>query len=107
MLSKLDNSITYQEIKLLFKTKAINSLLYGAGFILSLLEKKETNKMNSEQFLGLGKKDAQNLADRMNLIFRLIRIGEKEFFTYPEGEGRGDVVCIEMDNLKVTKAVIH
>jgi len=63
--------------------------------------------MNSEQFIGLGKKDAQNLADRMNLIFRLIRIGDKEFFEYPDGEGCGDVVCVEIDNLKVTKAVIH
>jgi len=63
--------------------------------------------MNSEQFLGLAKKDAQNLADRMNLIFRLIRIGDKEFFKYPEEESRGDIVCIEIDQSRVVKATIH
>ena len=62
--------------------------------------------MSSEQFIGLGKKDAQNLADRMNLIFRLIRIGDKEFFEYPEDEGRGDVVCVEIEKSKVVKATI-
>ena len=63
--------------------------------------------MNSEQFLGLTKKDAQSLADKMDLIFRLIRIGDKDFFSYPEEEGRGDIICVELDNSKVTKALIH
>jgi len=63
--------------------------------------------MSAEKFLGLSKNSAQNLAERMNLIFRLIRIGDKDFFSYPDGEGRGDIVCVEFDNMKVTKAVIH
>ena len=63
--------------------------------------------MSSEKFLGLGKKAAQDLADRMNLIFRLIRIGDKDFFKYPDGEGSGDIICVELDNSKVTKALIH
>lgn len=63
--------------------------------------------MNSEQFLDLSKKDAQNLAEKMNLIFRLIRIEDRYFFGYPKGEGRGDIVCVEIEKSKVVKAVIH
>jgi len=37
----LDDSATYQEIKLFAKLTIINSLCYSAGFIISLFEKKE------------------------------------------------------------------
>lgn len=57
-----------------------------------------------EDFLGLGKKGAQDLADKKNLIFRLIRVDDKHMMAYPEDE-RTDRVCVEIDKLKVTKVV--
>lgn len=61
-----------------------------------------------EEFLGLTKKDAQNKAEMRNLILRLIRIDERNFFTYPTTDDiRTDRVCVELDNGKVTKAIIQ
>ena len=62
--------------------------------------------MTSEKFLGLPKKDAQDLAEKLNMIFRTIRINEKNFFTYPEDE-RDDRICVEIDNGIVTKALLQ
>ena len=62
--------------------------------------------MNSESFVGLPKKDAQNLAEMHNLIFRLIRVDNKNMFSYPE-DIRDDRVCVELDKGKVTKAVLQ
>lgn len=61
-----------------------------------------------EEFLGLTRKDASNRAEMRNLIFRLIRIDSKDFFTYPaEDDIRTDRICIEIDNGKVSKAIIQ
>jgi len=38
---KLNDSITYKELKEFAKTTIINSLCYSAGFIISLFDKKE------------------------------------------------------------------
>lgn len=62
--------------------------------------------MKAEDFLGLNKKDAQNKADRYNFIFRLIRIDEKAFFSYPP-DTREDRVCVEIDNGEITKATLQ
>ena len=62
--------------------------------------------MDSEQFLGLTKNGAQNLAEVNNLIFRLIRIDDKNMFGYPE-DNRDDRICIEIEKGAVVKAVLQ
>jgi hypothetical protein len=62
--------------------------------------------MDTSLFIGMTKKTAQNKAEELNLIFRLIRIDGQEFFKFPEDK-REDRICIEIDNGNVTKAVIH
>lgn len=57
------------------------------------------------KYLNLPKKDAQNLAERQNLIFRLISIDGEPYFAYPEDK-RDDRICVEIENGKVTKATI-
>lgn len=62
--------------------------------------------MNSDKFIGLGKKDAQNLAEAYNMIFRIIRVDDKDMFSYPE-DNRDDRICIEIDQGKVSKATVQ
>ena len=57
-------------------------------------------------FLGMGKREAQNKSELLNLIFRLIRVDDRQLQGYPT-DTREDRVCIEIDNLQVTKAVIQ
>lgn len=58
--------------------------------------------MKSEDFLGLTKKGAMEKAETKNLIFRLIRINETNYFSYP-ADTRTDRVCVELDDGKVSK----
>ena len=60
--------------------------------------------MNVEDFIGLGKKSAQNLAENNNLIFRLISVDGENYLGYPE-DNREDRVCVELISNKVVKAV--
>ncbi len=60
----------------------------------------------ADTFLGLTKKGAQNKAEEMNLIFRLVRIDGADFLGYPE-DNREDRICVEIDNGSVTKATIQ
>lgn len=62
--------------------------------------------MQAEKFVSLTKKEAQDLAERMNLIFRLIRVDDRNLQTYPE-DLRDDRVCIELDKGHVTKATLQ
>jgi hypothetical protein len=62
--------------------------------------------MDAAQFIGMSKKGAQDAVEAKNMIFRLIRINAQSFYDYPD-EPRTDRVCIEIDNGKVTKAVIQ
>jgi hypothetical protein len=62
--------------------------------------------MEATNFVGLSKKEAQDLADQLNLIFRLIRVDEKNTQNYPEDE-REDRICIEIDKGKISKAVLQ
>ena len=62
--------------------------------------------IDAKIFLGLGKKSAQNLADLKNLIFRLISVNDEKFFPYPQ-DRREDRVCVEINDGKVTKAIIR
>jgi len=57
-------------------------------------------------FLGLTKKGAQNKAEEMNLIFRLVSVDGSNFLGYPE-DNRDDRICVEIDKGAVTKATIQ
>jgi len=61
---------------------------------------------NANDFIGQTKKGAQNMAEAKAMIFRLIRIDEEAYFSYPE-EKREDRVCVEIDEGKVTKASVQ
>lgn len=62
--------------------------------------------MKAEDFVGLTKKTAQNKAEECNYIFRLIRIDNEPFLSWPE-DVRTDRLCVEIDNGKVTTAVVQ
>lgn len=57
-------------------------------------------------FIGKSKKTAQDIAEKRNMIFRLIQSDDESFFPYPE-DTRHDRVCIELKNGKVVKATIQ
>jgi len=57
-------------------------------------------------FLTLSKRGAQNRAESLNLVFRLIRIDQEHFLDYPE-DTRDDRVCVELDNGAVSVAAIR
>ena len=62
----------------------------------------------AEDFLGLSKFAAQAKAENRNMIFRLIKVDDKEFFAYPsETDIRTDRVCCELEGGKVVKAVLQ
>jgi len=60
----------------------------------------------SQEYVGLTKKSAQDRAERLNMVFRLIRIDGENFFPYPD-DRMTDRVCVEIDAGKVTKASIR
>jgi hypothetical protein len=62
--------------------------------------------MNTDEFLGLTKKAAQDKAEAKNLVFRLIRVGSEPYFPYPTDQ-RNDRVCIEIDDGKVSKVTLQ
>jgi hypothetical protein len=62
--------------------------------------------MKASDFVGLSKTNAEDLADRMSLIYRLISIDGSEYFSYPTDK-RDDRVCIEIEKGKVVKASIQ
>lgn len=63
-------------------------------------------KVDTSKYIGLGKRVAQNRAELDNLIFRLIRVDKENFLSYPEDK-RDDRLCVEIDNEKVSKAIIQ
>ncbi len=62
--------------------------------------------VDTSKYIGLGKRTAQNKAELDNLIFRLIRVDGESFLSYPE-DVREDRLCVEIDNDKVSKAVVQ
>jgi hypothetical protein len=56
--------------------------------------------------IGMGKRQSQNKAESMNLIYRLIRVDGETIQSYPD-DVRDDRVCVEIDGGKVTKATIQ
>jgi hypothetical protein len=59
-----------------------------------------------EDYMGKTKNGAQNKAEAQSMVFRLIRIDDRNFFDYPE-DTRTDRVCVELDNGEVTKVVFQ
>jgi hypothetical protein len=62
--------------------------------------------MNKEQFLKLPKKDAQDLAEKMNLIFRLVSSDGRKILGMPEDE-RDDRICVSLEKGIVKEAVLQ
>ena len=62
--------------------------------------------MKAEDFLGLTKKGAMDKAEQKNFIFRLIRINETNYFSYPS-DVRPDRVCVEIDKGAVSKVTFQ
>lgn len=62
--------------------------------------------MSEQEYIGLTKKNAQNKAERENLIFRLIRIDNEKFLDYPT-DIRTDRICVEFDGGLVVKASLQ
>jgi hypothetical protein len=65
-----------------------------------------TNATVAEKYLNLPKKEAQNLAEKSNIIFRLISVDGEPYFSYPEDE-RTDRICVEITKGKVSKATVQ
>jgi hypothetical protein len=61
---------------------------------------------NAEDFNDLSKKSAQDLAEKRNLIFRLVSVDGEKKLGYPE-DNRTDRICVELEKGKVTKASIQ
>lgn len=62
--------------------------------------------MDTQAFIGMGKRRAQNEAEARNLIFRLVSVDGEKVLGYPEDDPREDRVCVEIENDKVSKATI-
>ena len=62
--------------------------------------------IDSDKYIGLPKKDAQNLAEKQSVIFRLIRVDDRNILPYPD-DVRDDRICVEVENNKVVKATVQ
>ncbi len=68
--------------------------------LLLVIERKN---MDTEKYIGLSKRNAQNLAEAQNLIFRLISVDGEPYFGMPEDK-RTDRICVEIVAGKVSSA---
>ena len=59
--------------------------------------------MNTDNFIGRGKREAQNMADRANLIFRLVSADGEVVLGMPT-DIREDRLCVEVVADRVVKA---
>lgn len=62
--------------------------------------------MDANDFIGLSKKRAQDLAEAKYMIFRLISVDGEAFLPYPDDK-RDDRICCEIEKSKVVKATIQ
>ena len=62
--------------------------------------------MSAEQFLGMSKKSAQDKAEKLNMIFYLVRKDQEFYLPYPTDK-RADRICVEIENGKVVQCVIQ
>ena len=62
--------------------------------------------MQADTFVGKSKKEAQDIAEKANLIFRLVSVDGNKFLGYPE-DNREDRICVELSKGKVIKAELQ
>jgi len=60
----------------------------------------------AEEFVGLSKSRAQDVAEYKSLVFRLVSVDGETFLGYPE-DTRTDRICIEIEKGKVVIATIQ
>lgn len=63
--------------------------------------------MTADDFLGLSKRSAQDKAEQLNLIFRLVSVDGVDFLGLPTDDARTDRICIVMFGGVVTQATIQ
>lgn len=65
--------------------------------------------IDADMFVNLPKHKAQDLAEKFNMIFRLVSVDGEIFLGYPpaDEEPRTDRVCIELKKGIVAQAVIQ
>jgi hypothetical protein len=61
----------------------------------------------ADRFLGVGKAKAHDLAEQLNLVFRLVSVNGELFLGYPTDGVRSDRVCVEIINGSIVKASIQ
>ncbi len=59
--------------------------------------------MIADDFIGLSKKKAQDVAEYNSLIFRLVKVDGEEMLGYPT-DSNVERICVEIENGKVVKA---
>jgi len=59
-----------------------------------------------EEFIGVSKHKAQDLAEYKSLVFRLVSVDGEVFLGYPE-DVRTDRICVEIEKGKVVTATIQ
>lgn len=62
--------------------------------------------MQADTFIGKSKKEAQDIAEKANLIFRLVSVDGNNRLGWPEDK-REDRICVELNAGKVIKAEIQ
>lgn len=66
-----------------------------------------TTDPRADRFLGVSKHKAHDMAEQLNLVFRLVSVNGEVFLGYPTDGVRSDRVCAELVNGVITKAVIQ
>lgn len=62
--------------------------------------------MTADDFIGLSKKRAQDVAEYNSLIFRLVRVDSEEMLGYPT-DTNAERICVEIEKGIVVKASIQ
>jgi len=62
--------------------------------------------MIADDFIGLGKKKAQDVAEYNSLIFRLVSVDGEEMLGYPT-DTNAERICVEIESGKVVRASIQ
>ena len=64
--------------------------------------------MQASDFLGLSKFSAQDKAEKIYWIFRLVSVDGERFLGYPDPKDiRNDRICVEIKNGIVVKAAVN
>lgn len=102
-------TLLLKEIKYIANKIITNALCYSVFILHSTFDQgKERGKLMEKSFIGLSKKNAQDLAENNNLIFRLVSLNGELYLGYPdENDKRSDRICVEIDKGKVTKASLQ